>query len=62
MNYPEAVALVSSQMQERIRDGVSVAELMSAGKKLLGRRQVLSRGLGNLMVSEKNNNIVRYEE
>jgi len=42
LNYPEAVALISSQMQERIRDGVSVAELMTQGKRLLGRRQVLT--------------------
>merc|ERR1719281_221968 len=42
LNQPEAVALISSQIQERIRDGVSVAELMTAGKTLIGRRQVLA--------------------
>eukprot|EP00929_Paragymnodinium_shiwhaense_P009702 TRINITY_DN113973_c0_g1_i1.p1 TRINITY_DN113973_c0_g1~~TRINITY_DN113973_c0_g1_i1.p1 ORF type:complete len:894 (-),score=264.16 TRINITY_DN113973_c0_g1_i1:163-2844(-) len=41
LNHPEAVALISSQMMERIRDGYSVADLMILGKKLLGRRQVL---------------------
>jgi len=41
LNYPEAVALVSSQMMEFIRDGESVIHLMDIGKKLLGRRQVL---------------------
>lgn len=41
LNYPEAVALIASQMQERIRDGLSVFELMTLGKKLLGRRQVM---------------------
>ena len=41
LNHPEAVALLSSQMMERIRDGMSVGELMSLGKRLLGWRQVL---------------------
>ena len=42
LNHPEAVALLSSQMMERIRDGTSVGELMSVGKRLLGWRQVLA--------------------
>jgi urease gamma subunit len=41
LNHPEAVALISSQMMEMIRDGKSVAELMVLGQQLLGRRQVL---------------------
>jgi len=41
LNYPEAVALITSQMMEFIRDGESVASLMDIGKQLLGRRQVL---------------------
>jgi urease gamma subunit/urease beta subunit len=41
LNYVETVALISSQILEFIRDGKSVAELMSLGKKFLGRRQVL---------------------
>src|SRR5262245_52377193 len=42
LNYPEAVALLSTQLLELIRDGDrSVAELMDLGKTLLGRRQVL---------------------
>jgi urease len=41
LNYPEAVALISSQMMEFIRDGESVVTLMDVGKKILGRRQVL---------------------
>lgn len=41
LNYPEAVALISSQMMEFIRDGESVASLMDLGKQLLGHRQVL---------------------
>lgn len=42
LNHPEAVALISSQLFELIRDGdKTVAELMDIGKTLLGRRQVL---------------------
>jgi len=41
LNYPEAIALISSQMMEFIRDGESVIHLMDIGKRLLGRRQVL---------------------
>jgi urease gamma subunit len=42
LNRMEAVALIATQLQERIRDGQhSVAELMHHGKTLLGRRHVL---------------------
>lgn len=41
LNYPEAVALISTQLLELIRDGRSVAELMSLGRQLLGREDVL---------------------
>ncbi|KAI0288657.1 urease [Multifurca ochricompacta] len=42
LNQAEATALIASQLQERIRDGVySVAHLMQHGKNLLGRRHVL---------------------
>ncbi|XP_060078196.1 urease subunit alpha-like [Ylistrum balloti] len=41
LNHPEAVALIASQVQEMIRDGCSVSELMSKGRQLLGYRQVL---------------------
>ncbi|RXW25555.1 hypothetical protein EST38_g370 [Candolleomyces aberdarensis] len=42
LNQTEAVALIASQLQERIRDGAhSVAQLMQYGKTLLGRRHVL---------------------
>ena len=40
LNQPEAVALISSQLMERIRDGYSVLELMTLGKQLLGLNQV----------------------
>ncbi|KAG5637543.1 Urease, partial [Sphagnurus paluster] len=42
LNKTETVALIASQLQERIRDGIhSVAELMQHGKTMLGRRHVL---------------------
>src|SRR5262245_26824588 len=41
LNYPEAVALISAQILEFIRDGKSVAVLMDLGRKFLGRRQVM---------------------
>ena len=41
LNYPEAVALLATQLLELIRDGRSVAELMDLGRTLLGRRQVM---------------------
>jgi len=41
LNYPEAVALISAQLLEFIREGRSVAELMDLGRRMLGRGQVL---------------------
>ena len=41
LNYPEAVALIATQLLELIRDGRSVAELMDIGRTMLGRRQVM---------------------
>lgn len=41
LNYPEAVALIATQLLEMIRDGRSVAELMDIGKTFLGRQDVL---------------------
>jgi urease subunit gamma/beta len=40
LNYPEAVALIATQLLELIRDGRSVAELMDLGRRLLGRADV----------------------
>jgi urease subunit gamma/beta len=42
LNYPEAVALIAAVVLELIRDGRRVAELMDLGRRLLGRRQVMS--------------------
>ncbi len=41
LNHPEAVALIATVLLELIRDGLSVAELMNLGRKLLGRNQVM---------------------
>ena len=41
LNYPEAVALISSQLQEGARDGRSVAELMQFGTTILSRDDVM---------------------
>ncbi|MFW9615706.1 urease subunit gamma [Aquabacterium sp.] len=41
LNYPEAVALITAFIMEGARDGKSVAELMSDGKTVLSRDQVM---------------------
>ena len=41
LNYPESVALIADFVMEGARDGKSVAELMSAGGKVLSRDQVM---------------------
>src|ERR1051325_3423622 len=41
LNYPEAVALIATQILEFIRDGRSVAELMDLGRRFLGREDVM---------------------
>jgi urease subunit gamma len=41
LNYPESIALITDFVMEGARDGKSVAELMSAGGKVLTRDQVM---------------------
>ena len=41
LNYPEAVALISAAVMEGARDGRTVAELMSAGREVLSRADVM---------------------
>ena len=41
LNYPEAVALITSDLLELARDGKSVAEIMSAGRAVLSRADVM---------------------
>lgn len=41
LNYPEAVALITAALMEGARDGRTVAELMSAGRHVLSRDDVM---------------------
>jgi len=41
LNYPEAIALISSAILEGARDGRTVAELMSVGTTILRREDVM---------------------
>ena len=41
LNYPEAVALISAAVMEGARDGKSVAQLMSEGRTILTRDDVM---------------------
>jgi urease subunit gamma len=41
LNLPEATALISADMQEMARDGKSVAEIMSAGREILKKGDVM---------------------
>jgi len=41
LNYPEAMALITAEILEGIRDGKSVAELMSYGATILTRADVM---------------------
>lgn len=41
LNYPEAVAYISSELMELARDGKTVTELMQLGTKLLTKEDVM---------------------
>ena len=41
LNHPEAVALITAEVLEGIRDGRSVSELMSYGAQILARGDVM---------------------
>ena len=41
LNYPEAVALITAAIIEGARDGKTVAELMSDGRSILTRGEVM---------------------
>lgn len=41
LNHPEAVALISAAILEGARDGRTVAELMSLGRTILSRDEVM---------------------
>ncbi|MDF2834446.1 MAG: urease, gamma subunit [Paenibacillus sp.] len=42
LNYPESVALITSEVLEGARDGMTVAQLMDYGAKVLRRDQVMN--------------------
>ena len=48
LNYPEAVAIISSEILEAARDGKSVADIMVLGTKIL-RRQDLMEGIPEML-------------
>ncbi|MCS4511738.1 urease subunit gamma [Xylophilus ampelinus] len=41
LNYPESVALISAAVMEGARDGKTVAQLMSEGREVLARADVM---------------------
>ena len=41
LNYPEAVAIISAEIMEGAREGRSVADMMSAGREVLTRDDVM---------------------
>lgn len=41
LNVPEATALITAQLMELARDGKSVSEIMSAGREILTRDDVM---------------------
>lgn len=49
LNHPEAVALLSTWVIERAREGVGVAELMTAGRAVLTRDDVMD-GVADMLV------------
>jgi urease subunit gamma len=42
LNYPESIALITSEIMEGARDGMTVAQLMEYGTRILARDQVMS--------------------
>ncbi|GAA4091570.1 urease subunit gamma [Zhongshania borealis] len=41
LNYPESIALISAAVMEGAREGRTVAEMMSAGREVLSRDDVM---------------------
>lgn len=42
LNYPESIALITSEIMEGARDGKTVAQLMEYGTRILNRSQLMS--------------------
>jgi urease subunit gamma len=49
LNYPEAIAYISCELMELARDGNSVAKVVSLGKSLLNRNDVME-GIAEMIV------------
>jgi urease subunit gamma len=41
LNVPEAMAIITAELLEMARDGKSVSEIMSAGREILSRKDVM---------------------
>jgi len=41
LNLPEATALITAELMEMARDGKTVAEIMSAGREILKKKDVM---------------------
>jgi urease subunit gamma len=50
LNYPEALALITSWVLERARDGCGVADLMAGGQRVLSQEDVMD-GVPEMMSS-----------
>jgi urease subunit gamma len=50
LNYPEAIALISCATMEGAREGRTVAEMMSAGREILTRDDVMD-GIAEMIES-----------
>ena len=48
LNYPESIALISAAVMEGARDGKTVAQLMSEGRMVLTRSDVME-GIGEMI-------------
>ncbi len=48
LNYPEAVAVITSAIQEGARDGMTVAQLMQYGAKILAAEDGME-GVGEMI-------------
>ncbi|HKM38346.1 MAG TPA: urease subunit gamma [Thiopseudomonas sp.] len=50
LNYPESIALISCAIMEGAREGRTVAEMMSAGREILTRDDVMD-GIAEMVQS-----------
>lgn len=50
LNYPESIALISCEIMEGAREGRTVAEMMSAGREILTRDDVM-QGVAEMIQS-----------